>query len=106
MYYFSGSVKTYGEKPKNLFTDIPSLNGISNADILKNNIELVVIKIKNAAELNSVIDLSVLSGYKNLKYIYVISGVSTAQENITRMIRNYEDKYSVFYKIDKGDNNQ
>ena len=106
VYYFSGSVKTYGEKPKNLFTDIPSLSGLSNADILKNNIELVVIKIKNAAELNSAIDLSMLSGYKNLKYIYIVSGVSTTQENITRMIRNYEEKYSVFYKIDKGDNNQ
>jgi hypothetical protein len=106
VYYFSGNVKTYGEKPKNLFTDIPSLNGLNNSDMLKNNIEIVILKVKNAIDLNSTIDLSMLSSFKSLKYIYIVSSVPTTTENITRMIRNYEEKYSVFYKIDKGDNNQ
>lgn len=106
VYLFEGIVKTYGEKPTNLYTEIPSLSGLTNSSILKNNIEIIIIKIKNANELNSTIDLSLLSGYKSLKYIYIISGISASQQNITTMIRNYEEKYSVFYKIDKGDKNQ
>lgn len=106
IYLTSGGVKTYGEKPKNLFTDIPSLNGLNNLSLLKNNIEIVIIKIDSANDLNSKIDLSVFSGFTNLKYIYILSRVTTTEQKITSMISNYDEKYSVFYKIDSGDTNQ
>lgn len=106
-YYYSGVVKNYGEKPKSLFTDFASLNGLNNSSVLKNNIEIVTIRVNNNAELESAIDLTLLSSFKNLKYIYIVSNVSTTtSQNIMHMIRNYDEKYSVFYKIDKGDNNQ
>lgn len=105
-YYYSGVAKNYGEKPKSLFTDIASLSGLSNSTVLKNNIEIATIRISSASELESTIDLSLLSAFKNLKYIYIISTTPTTTQNIMRMIRNYDEKYSVFYKIDKGDNNQ
>jgi hypothetical protein len=105
-YYYSSEVKTYGDKPVNLFTDLASLNQIDNAISLKNDIEIVIIKIDNAAQLNQSIDLSLLSGFKKLKYIYVVSNVKVTSDTIARMIVNYNEKYSVFYKIDKGDNNQ
>jgi hypothetical protein len=106
VYFYSGTVKSYGEKPRNLFTDIQSLSGLNNPAILKNNIELVTIRINTANELNAAIDWSVFSAYKNLKYIYILSGVNTTSQNIARLAGNYSEKYSVFYKVDKGENNQ
>ena len=106
IYFDSGNVKTYGEKPKNFFVDARSLNKISNSNLLKNNIEIVTIKINSATELSSTIDLSVFSNFKNLKYIYIVSSVSTTDLALSKMIRNYDEKYSIFYKIEKGDSNQ
>ncbi|HMJ47306.1 MAG TPA: hypothetical protein VK498_08250 [Ferruginibacter sp.] len=106
VYYYSGVAKTYGEKPRALFTDKQSLAGLASSTMLKNNIDIVTIKI-NGSDLNSFIDMSVFYSFKNLKYIYIISSTNVTAENITNMIRNNDDqKYTVFYKIDKGDNNQ
>ncbi len=106
VYFYSGSLRTYGEKPKKLFTDLASMATISNSIIEKNNIEIIIIRIENSNQLSSSIDLSLLSSFKNLKYIYFTSSIPTSNESIARMISNYTDKYSVFYKIDKGDTNQ
>ncbi|PWA04204.1 hypothetical protein [Flavobacterium psychrotolerans] len=106
IYFNYGEAKTYGEKPKSFFTDFRSLNRINNSNLLINNIEIVTIKINNDLELNSKIDLSVFSNFKNLKYIFILSEITTTAQIITNMIRNYDEKYSIFYKIDKGDNNQ
>lgn len=106
IYFDSGNVKTYGEKPKNFFVDARSLNKISNSNLLKNNIEIVTIKINSATELSSTIDLSVFSSFKNLKYIYIVSSVSTTDVALSKMILNYDEKYSIFYKVEKGDTNQ
>ena len=100
------NLKTYGEKPKNFFVDARSLNKISNSNLLKNNIEIVTIKINSATELSSTIDLSVFSNFKNLKYIYIVSSVSTTDVALSKMILNYDEKYSIFYKVEKGDSNQ
>ena len=103
VYYFSGDTKTYGENPKNLYTDIASLNSISNAGFKKNNIEIVIIKINNANDLNSIIDLSLFSDFYKLKYIYILSSTTTTEQNIAKMFHNYEEQYSIFYKIEKGE---
>lgn len=106
VYFYSGSVKTYGEKPKNLFTDLSSLNQLSNPSILKNNIEIIIISISNSNELNGTLDMSLFSSYKNLKYIYLTSKVSVSNSAITRMIQNNNDKYSIFYRVEERDTNQ
>jgi hypothetical protein len=103
VYFFSGDIKTYGENPKNLYTDIASLNSISNAGLPKKNIEIVIIKINNANDLNSIIDLSLFSDFYKLKYIYILSNTTTTEQNITKMFHNYEEQYSIFYKIEKGE---
>jgi len=106
VYFYSGVVKTYGEKPKDLFTDFQSLSGLHNPAILRNNIELVTIRV-GAADLNSTIDWSVFSDFPKLKYIYIISNVNTNTQLIARMAGNYNtEQYKVFYKIDKGESNQ
>jgi hypothetical protein len=103
VYFNSGSVKTFGDNPKNLYTDIASLNGISNASLSKRNIEIVIIKINNSNDLNSIIDLSLFSDFYKLKYIYIVSSVNTTEQNIAKMFHNYDEQYSIFYKINLGE---
>jgi hypothetical protein len=103
VYFNSGVVKIFGENPKNLYTDIASLNGISSANLLKNNIEIVIIKINKANDLNSKIDLAVFSDFFKLKYIYIVSSVNTTEESIAKIFYNFDEQYSIFYKIEKGE---
>ncbi len=104
VYCYNNAVNTYGDKPVDLFTDIHSLSQLDNLVTLKNDIEIVIIKIDNAAQLNTTINLALLSNFKKVKYIYIVSSVTTTSNAIAAMITNYNEKYSVFYKIDKGDN--
>lgn len=106
MYFFEGVVKTYGEQPTNLFTDLSSLNQVNNSVTQKQNVEIVTVRIKTASELNSTIDLAAFTNFPNLKYIYFISSLNTTSENIASRVRNYDGRFNIFYKIDKGDSNQ
>ncbi|MGL2963686.1 hypothetical protein ACSVH2_07695 [Flavobacterium sp. RSB2_4_14] len=105
IYYFSGVEKVYGEKPKNLFTDLNSLSNLNNAISLKNNIEIITIKLENANQLNSSINLELFSSFKNLKYIYIVSSFDTNAQAIANMIVGINEQYSVFYNVEKGDTN-
>lgn len=102
-YFSSGVVQTFGDSPKDLYTDISSLNRLSTANIPKSNIEIVIITITNSNDLNSKIDLSVFSEYHKLKYIYIVSNETSTQQNIAKMLLNYDEQYSIFYKIEKGE---
>lgn len=103
VYYNSGIIKTYGDNPRNLYTDISSLNTISNADISNDNIEIIIIKIDKTSDLNSTIDLSVFSNFTKLKYIYILSSINLVDQDIIKMIQNYNEQYSIFYKVNKGE---
>ena len=105
IYYYKGEVKTYGEKPKNLFTDVVSINQLNQANMLKNNIEIVTINFNNASEANQSIDTNSFSTFKNLKYIYLVFNFPISDENIRNIIRNHNDKYTVFYNVSIGDSN-
>ncbi len=103
IYLSSGDAKTFGVNPKNLYTDIASLGRISSANLLKTDVEIVIIKIDNSNDFNSKIDLSVFSDFYKLKYIYILSSVNTTEQNIAKMFLNYDEQYSIFYKIEKGE---
>lgn len=106
IYLNSGNVKTYGENPKNFYVDFQSLNKVNTANLLKNDIEIVTIKINSSNELNSTIDLSVFSSFKKLKYVYISSNVLINESIVSKMIRNYDEKYTVFYTTENGDKSQ
>ena len=95
IYFYSGEVKTYGEKPNTLYTDVNSMQNVDNTSILKENIEIVNLKITNT---NEKIDLSKFSNYTNLKYIYVVSKINLTDQTVMNMIHNYDEKYIIFYK--------
>ena len=105
IYYYNGSVKTYGEKPKNLFTDAASVNQLNQTNMLKNNIEIVNINFNIASEANQFINTNSFSTFKNLKYIYLVFNFQISDEKIRNIIRNHNDKYSVFYNVSIGDSN-
>ena len=105
-YFYDGTVKTYGDVPSKLFTDLSSLNRVSSSITLKDNIEIVTVRINTTSELNSTIDLNAFSNFPNLKYIYFITSLNTTSDAIARSITNYDQRYSIMYKIDKGDRNQ
>lgn len=104
VYYYSGSVKTYGEKPVCLFTNVQSLNRIgSETSIPKNNIEMAKISIETSADLSGSIDLNTFAEFKNLRYVQILSKVPATEQAINNMVRNNNEKYSVFFKVQKGD---
>jgi len=100
IYFDSGIEKIFGDKPVKLFTDISSLRLIPSSISLKDDIEIVAIKIKNSNDLNSKIDLAIFSNFNNLKYIYILSSTNTSEQNIANMFINYNNQYSIFYKIE------
>ena len=106
IYFNSGTVKTYGEKPVSLFTNVQSLSRLNGASMLRNNIEMATVKIESPSDLNAVIDLNLFTEFKNLKYIQILSTIPTTEQAINNMVRNNEGKYSVFFIIKNGDSEQ
>lgn len=99
IYYYAATVKNYGDKPKNFFTDLSSLDQLNSLNVSKNNIEIIVFSINNTGDLSANIDLAKLSSFKNLKYIYFISKVTVTEQTLANLITNYSAKYSLYYKL-------
>jgi len=105
IYFYGGVVKVFGDRPRNLFTDTNSISSLNNSITLKNNIEIVTVNLDNPNQLNTPINLSQLSEFKNLKYIYFITSFDVSNNAIANLIQGDSEKYMVFYKVQKGDNN-
>ena len=105
-YLSGGVVKTYGEKPRQLFVDITSMSGLNNPALLKNNVDIVTIRINSASDLNATIDLSLLSNFKSLKYVHIVSNKATTANHLASRISNAEERLTVFYSINAGEGNQ
>lgn len=105
-YLSGGIVKTYGEKPRQLFVDITSLSGLNNPALLKNNVDIVTIRINSANDLNATVDLSQFSSFKNLKYVHIVSSVTTNASNLANKVINPEERLTVFYSLNNGEGNQ
>lgn len=105
IYYYDGIAKVYGDKPRTLFTDAMSIGNLNDAIALKNNIEIVTVNLDNPNQLNTPFNLSLLSEFKNLKYIYFITSFDVTNSAIANYIQGDSEKYMIFYKVQKGDNN-
>ena len=100
-YLLSGQLHTYGDNPTSLYVDSESMSMI-NSNIQSSDIEIVTIRIISGADLNRPLDLSVFSSFPKLKYVYIQSAVETSPDTISRLIRNSNPQFGVFYKIGKG----
>ena len=102
IYFRSGEIRTYGENPTALYTDVASLQSLSSRITGNESIEIITISLSQSSDLSSPIDLSVFSNFPNLKYIYIMSAVETSGSVISGLIRNNNSRFGVFYKVDKG----
>ena len=102
VYFKNNVMKLYGDQPVSLFTDIKSLSAINATSFVKNNIEIVTIKIENASDLNLIINLNLLSEFPNLQYIYIISNVKCTESQIINLVKSENPKLDVFFNIEKN----
>ena len=102
VYLTNGIVKSYGESPVVLYTDINSLGTVGISDLKRANIEIITVYINTASDLSGLINTATFTGFPNLKYIYIISNVAATDAAIIQMVQNSNPDYSVFYKIEKG----
>ena len=99
-YVYSGTVKLYGDNPVALFTDVASLGAVSSAPGLpKDNIEIITVKVGNAGQLSNGINVSSLTGFPSLKYVYIISQGNAGSAQIVSAVQNNNPAVDVFYKI-------
>jgi hypothetical protein len=98
IYVESDGVKTYGSQPVSLFTSVKNIPKTKNISTNKENIEIVNIRINTFDDLSSYIDLSMLKGFKKLKYVYIISDIKCSESDIKPIIKNIGE-YIVLYKI-------
>ncbi|MBK8601232.1 MAG: hypothetical protein IPN80_12425 [Flavobacterium sp.] len=102
IYFRSGEIRTYGENPTALYTDVASLQSLSSRITGNESIEIITISMNQTSDLSSPIDLSAFSNFPNLKYIYIMSTIETSGNVISGLIRNNNARFGVFYKVDKG----
>ncbi len=101
VYLSSGQAKTFGDEPTALYTDVNSLANVSSLVASKESIEIVTIQLERSTDLR-MIDLSLLSSFPNLKYVYLLSTVETTSNTLVNLIQNSENRFVIFYKISKG----
>lgn len=101
VYLSSGQVKTFGDQPTALYTDVSSLANASSLVDSKESIEMVTIRMERSADLRT-IDLSLLSSFPNLKYVYLLSTTETTANTLSSLVQNTDGRFVVFYKISKG----
>jgi hypothetical protein len=102
-YATAGKVENRGGNvPVGLYIDAKTMNtagAFNPASVNKSTIELITIKINSAEEMNGGIDLSVFSGFPNLKYIYILAEYVTTEQSIIASVENNNPNYNVFYNI-------
>lgn len=100
VYITNSNVSLYGVNPTCLYTDVNGLTNINNPTILKDNIEMITIKINKISDLSTILNLELLASYPKLRYIYFLSSINVTRNNIRNMLQNTNDNYSVIYNIE------
>lgn len=101
-YFYDGVVKNYGDNPKSLFTDINGFNSLNNQDLAKKDIELVTIRVENKQDFQNKIDLSNVSNFPKLKFIYILTTFDYDINSVSKLIINNNDSYVIVFKSEKG----
>jgi hypothetical protein len=102
VYITNNTINSYASdtNPTCLFTNISGLVNINNASIIKNDIELITIRINTISELSTILNLELLASYPKLRYIYFLSSFTVTRNNIRNMLQGTNQNYSVIYNIE------
>ncbi|WP_191018663.1 hypothetical protein [Flavobacterium selenitireducens] len=97
-YVESGSVKTYGDDPVCLYTDVKSFSSLAALNVSQ-EVQMITVKFKSAGDLSSPLDFSVLSAFPKLQYVYLVSETNVAGPRLASLVKNNDPRYNVFYNI-------
>lgn len=86
-YFENGVLKKSDNEPITLFSDVSSMNKLASFD-KQLSVEYVAIRIKKPSDLGKGIDLTVLEGYKNLKFIHLIFEFDIVFDDAVDSIKN------------------
>lgn len=102
VYFYDNVVKTYGNTPVSLFTDFNGFIRLPQATFQKETIELLTIRIDNPTQIISTLNLSTLSAFTKLKYIYILTSFPYTLQQISQVVTSSNTNYIVVYKSDMG----
>lgn len=102
VYFYTNQINTYGSAPVNLYTDFNGISRLPEATFEKETIELITIRIENSSQILNKLNLSNLSAFPKLKYVYILTTFPYSLEQISKIITNSNKNYIVVYKSDMG----
>jgi hypothetical protein len=100
IYLKNGSVKTYGENPSVLRSDVASLKLAANSKSSMKDVEIVIINVDNRKDLEAPIDLSFVTNLKKVRYVYLLLSFNESATTLSNWIRNVNQEIVVLYTID------
>ena len=92
--------RTGGNKAARLrLEDVSSIEFLytQNADF--NQVKVISIKINNLLDLNQKLDMSKLSAFDQLKYIFLQCGFDCTEDQIQKFILNYKSNITIYYMV-------
>lgn len=100
IYLKNGSVKTYGENPSVLRSDVASLKLAANSKSSMKDVEIVIINVDNPKDLEAPIDLSFVTNLKKVRYVYLLLSFDVSSTTLSNWIGNVKQETVVLYTID------
>lgn len=101
VYIKNGVVNSLSETPKVLFTDIQSLPLVNGLSLNLSNVELVTIMINSSNDLQSTLNLNVLSQHQSIKTIYLKLTIDSDLNAIYNLFNSSYPNYTILYTIEK-----
>lgn len=102
VYFYDNVVKTYGSDPVTLNTDFNGFIRLPQANFQKATIELLIVRIENPSQIISTLNLSTLSAFTKLKYVYVLASFPYTLQQISQVVQGVTPNYIVVFKSDMG----
>ncbi len=81
--------------------DVSSLDFLYTHNPDFKQIEIISIKINNVSDLNQKLDMSKLSAFDQLKYIFLQCGFDCTEDQIQKFILNYKSNITIYYMVSK-----
>lgn len=100
IYLKNGSVKTYGENPSVLRSDVASIQLASNSKSSMKDVEIVIINVDNPKDLEAPIDLSFVTNLVKVRYVYLLLSFDVSSTTLSNWIGNVKQETVVLYTID------
>ena len=102
IYLTKGLIKTYGQNPVCIYSDVASLKLLNNNLPLIDDVEILTIKIESPSDFKNQLDICSVTNLKKLKYIYLQISFDYKPSLLSQFIKNCKEGIIILYKIDKG----